>query len=127
MLFGISIHLAPKEPLATASAVVLMSCVCCVCIFAGFPARVSLCGFSRSVLSSHHGINTLLLRHLGEGHQAGAVAEEFAVEEGVHQVHLANDVHQTEQLAEEVPVHVHVVRLWAKGAVVNKCIIQNLM
>ena len=60
---------------------------------------------------AHHGIDTLLLRHLGEVEQARAVGEELAVEEGVHQVHLTDDVHQAEKLAEEVAVHVHVVRL----------------
>ena len=60
---------------------------------------------------AHHGIDTLLLWHLGEVEQAGAVGEELAVEEGVHQVHLTDDVHQAEKLAEEVAVHVHVVRL----------------
>ena len=66
---------------------------------------------------AHHGIDTLLLWHLGEVEQAGAVGKELAVKEGVHQVHLAYHVHQAEQLAEEVPVHVHVVRLEGQNGI----------
>jgi len=62
----------------------------------------------------HHGVDAVLLVLAGERHHTEAVAEELPVEELVHHVHLSDDVDEAEELAQEVPDGVHIVKLQHK-------------
>lgn len=61
-----------------------------------------------------HGVNSLLLRCVRELQYSQTIAEEFAIEESIHQIHLADYVDKTQNLAGEVPIHVRVVILKAQ-------------
>jgi len=58
-----------------------------------------------------HGIHPLLLRNVREFHDIGAVREELAVEEAIHQIHLHDDVYAAENFAGPVPNGVQLVAL----------------
>lgn len=61
-----------------------------------------------------HGVNSLLLRCVRELQYSQTIAEEFAFEEAIHQVELADYVDKAQNLADEVPIHVRVVILKAQ-------------
>lgn len=58
-----------------------------------------------------HGVHPLLLRHIRQLHDVGAVGQELAVKEAIHQIHLDNDVDAAEHLAGPVPDGVQLVAL----------------
>ena len=66
-----------------------------------------------------HWVDPLLRIHVGDGEDVGSVACEVAVEEHVHEVHLAHDVDEIKELAEDELVDVHVVSPHVPGDVVG--------
>lgn len=58
-----------------------------------------------------HRVHPFLLRNVRELQHTQPIAEELTVEEPIHQVHLKEDVDETQGLASEVAVNVHVVSL----------------
>lgn len=65
----------------------------------------------------HHGIETIFLRLIAERHHPKTVAEEFSVEEIVHQDQLSDDVDEAESLAEEITKSVQFVSLQKKNSI----------
>lgn len=61
-----------------------------------------------------HRVNSFLLRCVRELQYSQTIAEEFAVEESIHQIELAYYVDKAQNLAGEVPIHVRVVILKAQ-------------
>lgn len=43
-----------------------------------------------------HGIKALLLRYIGQLHDTCSIAEEFAIEETIHQIHLHYDIDEAQ-------------------------------
>lgn len=58
-----------------------------------------------------HGVNSFLLRCIRELQYSQTIAEEFAIEESVHQIELTDYIDEAQNLAGEVPIHVRVVIL----------------
>lgn len=58
-----------------------------------------------------HRVDSLLLRRVRDLQHSQTVAEEFTVEESIHQVQLTEYVDEAQDLASEVPIHVRVVIL----------------
>lgn len=74
----------------------------------GYLVECALCDAREDV---NHRIVALLLRCLGEIHNAPAVREELTVKELVHQPHLHDDIHQAEEFAHPVANRIQLVSL----------------
>lgn len=67
-----------------------------------------------------HGVNSFLLRCIRELQYSQTIAEEFAIEESVHQIELTDYIDEAQNLAGEVPIHVRVVIPYVHHQVIHE-------